>query len=126
MARPRHRPAHAAQSRDRARSPLTATLALIALTALLAAALTSCGGGVDGTYEMTEGEDVMKDFTLTLDGGDFTLSGPNPLGGEDIEFTGTYTLDGDRVSLDMEGQEPEVGTVNGDRLEFESIVWTKQ
>ncbi len=120
------RPAHAGRSRDRARSPLLALLVLLALTVLLAAALTACGsGGVDGSYTMTEGEDAMKDFTLTLDGGEFTLAGPNPMGGEDIEFKGTYTVDGDNISLVMDGEESEAGTVNGDRLEFESIVWTK-
>ena len=116
----RPRPAHA-------RSTLVTAFALIALTALLAAALAACGGGgVDGTYGMTEGEDAMKDFTLTLDGGEFTLAGPNPMGGEDIEFKGTYTVDGDKISLDMEGEESEAGTIDGDRLEFETIVWTKK
>ena len=41
----------------------------------------------------------MKDFTLTLEGDDFTLAGPNPLGGEDVEVKGTYTVDGDKISL---------------------------
>jgi hypothetical protein len=111
----------------RTRTRLVPLFALVALAVLVATAVAACGGdGVDGTYGMTEGEDVMKDFTLTLDGGDFTLAGPNPMGGEDIEFTGTYTVDGDKISLDMEGQESEVGTIDGDRLEFETIVWTKK
>ncbi|HSL95301.1 MAG TPA: hypothetical protein VLA35_05215 [Thermoleophilia bacterium] len=110
-----------------ARSTLVTVLAVVALTALLAAVLAACGGdGIDGTYGMTEGEDAMKDFTLTLDGGDFTLAGPNPMGGEDIEFKGTYTVDGDAISLVMDGEESEVGTIDGDRLEFETIVWTKK
>ena len=84
--------------------PLVALLALVALAALLAAALAACGGGVEGTYAMTDGEEVMKSFTLTLEGGEFTLAGPNPVGGEDVEFKGTYTVDGDKISLDMEGE----------------------
>ena len=75
---------------------------------------------------MTDGEEVMEAFTLTLDGGEFTIAGPNPMGGEDVEFKGTYTVDDDKISLAMSGDESEVGTVNGDRLEFETIVWTKQ
>jgi hypothetical protein len=120
-------PSHRRTPRASAPSRIVAVLGLGLLALVLTAAVAACGGdGVDGTYEMTEGEDVMQGFTLTLDGGDFTLSGPNPAGGEDIEFKGTYTVDGDKISLDMEGQESEAGTINGDRLEFESIVWTKQ
>jgi len=100
-------------------------LGLLLLPLLITVGLTACGG-IEGTYGMTEGEDVMKDFTLTLDGGEFTLAGPNPMGGDDVEFKGTYTVDGDSISLQMAGEESEVGTVNGDRLEFESVVWTKQ
>ena len=112
--------------RSRTRSSLVALLALAALAALISTALAACGGGVEGTYEMTEGEEVMKTFTLTLEGGEFTLAGPNPAGGADVEFKGAYTVDGDKISLDMEGEESEVGTVVDDRLEFETITWTKQ
>ncbi len=117
---------HRRAPRAHTRSRLVVLLALAALAVLLAAGLGACGGGVEGTYEMTEGEEVMKSFTLTLEGGEFTLAGPNPAGGEDIEFKGSYTVDGDQISLDMEGEESEAGTINGDRLEFETIVWTKQ
>ncbi len=117
---------HRRARRARTRSRHIPLFALVALAALLVAVLAACGDAVDGTYELTEGEDVMESFTLTLDGGEFTLAGPNPMGGEDVEFTGTYTVDGDKISLDMEGEESEVGTINGDRLEFETIVWTKQ
>jgi hypothetical protein len=112
--------------RANTRSRFVALLAVAALAALLVTVFAACGDSVDGTYEMTEGEDVMASFTLTLDGGEFTLAGPNPMGGDDIEFTGTYTVDGDKISLDMEGEESEVGTIDGDRLEFETIVWTKK
>jgi predicted small secreted protein len=112
--------------RARTRARLVPLFALVALAVLVATALAACGGGVEGTYELTQGEDVMESFTLTLDGGEFALAGPNPMGGEDVEFTGKYTVDGDKISLDMEGEESEVGTINGERLEFESIVWTKE
>lgn len=106
--------------------PLFTLLALAALAALVAGTLVACGDSIEGTYEMTEGEEVMESFTLTLEGGEFTLAGPNPAGGEDIEFKGTYTVDGDKISLEMAGQESEVGTIDGDRLDFETIVWTKK
>ncbi len=108
------------------RSSFVALLALAALAALLVTAFAACGGGIEGTYAMTDGEEVMKAFTLTLEGGEFTLAGPNPMGGEDVDLKGTYTVDGDKISLDMTGDESEVGTINGDRLEFETIVWTKE
>ncbi|MBN2203489.1 MAG: hypothetical protein JW767_00520 [Thermoleophilia bacterium] len=117
---------HRRAPRARARSRLVAILALTALAVLVVAGLAACGGEADGTYEMTEGEEVMESFTLTLDDGEFTLAGPNPMGGDDIEFKGRYTVDGDKISLDMEGEESEVGTIVGDRLEFETIVWTKK
>ncbi len=114
-------------ARARAHSSLVALLALAALAALLVAVLAACGGsGIEGTYAMTDGEEVMKSFTLTLDSGELTLAGPNPMGGEDVELKGTYTVDGDKISLIMGGEESEVGTIVDDRLEFDTIVWTKQ
>jgi len=110
-----------------ARSAFVAALALVTLAALLAGALAACGGdAAEGTYGMTKGEDVMQGFTLTLDGGEFTLAGPNPLGGEDVEFNGSYTVEGDTITLEMADEGSEVGTIVGDRLEFESIVWTRK
>ena len=97
-----------------------ALVTLVALTALLAAC-----GGVEGTYKLTEGDDAMKEFTLTLEGDEFTLAGPNPLGGDDVTFTGTYTVDGDKISLNMEGEESEVGTIDGNKLVFEDVTWEK-
>jgi hypothetical protein len=93
----------------------------VALTSVVAA----CGGGVEGTYSLTEGDETMKDFTLTLEGDEFTLAGPNPLGGDDISFTGTYSVDGDKISLSMEGEESEVGTIDGGKLVFDDVTWEK-
>jgi hypothetical protein len=99
------------------------TLALVALVAL-AGLLAACGG-VEGTYSLTEGDDAMKEFTLKLEGDEFTLSGPNPMGGDDVTFTGSYTVDGDKISLSMDGEESEVGTIDGDKLVFEDVTWEK-
>jgi len=99
------------------------TLALLALVAL-ASALAACGG-VEGTYKLTEGDDSMKDFTLKLEGDESMLSGPNPTGGDDVTFNGTFNVDGDKISLDMEGQESEVGTIDGNKLVFEDVTWEK-
>jgi hypothetical protein len=117
------RSAHAGsvrRSRKRAAFVTLALVAVVALTALLAAC-----GGVDGTYKLIEGDDAMKDFTLKLDGDEFTLAGPNPLGGDDIEFKGTFSVDGDKISLNMKGQESEVGTIDGNKLVFEDVTWEK-
>lgn len=97
-----------------------ALVALVALTALLAAC-----GGVEGTYKVTKGDDAMKEFTLKLEGDEFTLAGPNPLGGDDVSLTGTYTVDGDKISLKMQGEESEVGTIDGDKLVFDDVTWEK-
>ena len=67
----------------------------------------------------------MKDFTLTLEGDEFTLAGPNPMGDDDISFTGTFNVDGDKISLNMEGEESEVGTIDGNKLVFEDVTWEK-
>lgn len=99
------------------------TLALLALVAL-ASALAACGG-VEGTYKLTEGDDSMKDFTLKLEGDESMLSGPNPTGDDDVTFNGTFNVDGDKISLDMEGQESEVGTIDGNKLVFEDVTWEK-
>lgn len=113
--------------RHTAKGAALVTLALLAFVAL--AALVAACGGVDGTYSLAEGDDAMKDFTLKLDGGDFTLAGPNPLGGEDakdVEIKGTYTVDGDKISLQMSGGgESEVGTIDGGKLVFDDVTWEK-
>jgi hypothetical protein len=116
---------HSHESRIERRARLMASLSLAALVVLLATLFAACGG-VEGTYSMTRGEDVMKSFTLTLEGDEFTLAGPNPVGGPDIEFKGQYTVDGDTISLRMAGDESEVGTVEGDDLVFDKVTWTRQ
>jgi hypothetical protein len=100
---------------------MLALLAVVALTTLVAAC-----GGVDGTYKLTKGDEAMKDFKLKLDGDKFTLAGPNPLGGDDLEFKGTVNVDGDKISLKMgDGTESDVGTIDGDKLIFKDVTWEK-
>lgn len=104
-----------------------ATAALMALVALttLAGLLAGCGS-VEGTYSLEKGDDAMKGFTLTLEDGDFSLAGPNPLGGPDVEIKGTYTVDGDTISLKMaDGSESEIGTIDGDKLIFDKVTWSR-
>jgi len=107
-------------------------LALVALAALLLGGLAACGssdGSVTGDYKYDSGsEQGMEGFTLTLNDDDtFTLTQPNPEGGEDIGINGTYTVDGDSITLkDEAGAESEVGTVDGDKLVFETVTWVKQ
>ncbi len=117
----------AAHRPNRGRAATRAALAALTLLAFmtLATLLAACGG-VEGTYSLAEGDDAMKEFTLTLEGGDFTLAGPNPLGGDRVEIKGTYTVDGDKISLKMgDGTESEVGTIDGDKLVFDEVTWQK-
>ncbi len=105
-------------------------LALVALAALLLGGLAACGGSsVTGDYKYDSGsEQGMEGFTLTLNDDDtFTLMQPNPEGGEDIGINGTYTVDGDSIVLkDEASSQSETGTVDGDKLVFETVTWVKQ
>lgn len=109
-----------------------ALLLIMALGALVVAGLSACGDGSDsvaGAYKFDSGsEEGMEGFTLTLNDDDtFKLAQPNPEGGEEMSITGTYTLDGDKITLKVEdGSDSEVGTVDGDKLVFETITWVKE
>ncbi len=109
-----------------------ALLIIVALGALVIAGLSACGGGDDGvagTYKFDSGsEEGMEGFTLTLNDDDtFALTQADPEGGEDVSIDGTYTLDGDKITLEVEdGSDSEVGTVEGDKLVFETITWVKE
>ena len=114
----------------RAPTVLGAAAVTIALAVILVAALSACGGSsVAGTYKYDSGsETAMADFKLTLnDDETMALSGPNPLGGDDLTIKGAYAVDGDQISLkDDKGVESEAGTVDGDRLVFETVTWVKE
>jgi hypothetical protein len=118
-------------------------LIILALGAMVIAGLGACGGdaasgdespaavdaGVTGTYKFDSGtEEGMEAFTLTLnDDETFTLTQPDPEGGEDVGIGGTYAVDGDTISLtNDEGSESETGTIEGEKLVFETITWVKQ
>jgi hypothetical protein len=119
-------------------------LLILALGALVITGLGACGGessddggaapsdegtGVAGVYAYESGtEEGMDAFTLTLkDDGTFSLTQTDPETGEEVGINGTYTVDGDAISLtNDEGSESDAGTVEGDKLVFETITWVKQ
>jgi len=109
---------------------LLVCISTIALAAALAAGLSACGGtSVAGTYKYDSGtEKQVAEFKLTLnDDETFTLAGPNPLGGDDVSIAGTYAIDGDSISLTMpDSTESDPGTVEGDKLVFETVTWVKE
>jgi hypothetical protein len=108
--------------------PRRSAAVCFAALVLLGLALAACGGGgLEGTYSLKDGDQTMKDFTLELGADDFTLSGPDPLGGEDVAINGTYTVEDDSITLTMEdGTESDVGSVDGDLLVFEDVTWERQ
>ena len=134
------------------RDRLLALLLIVTLGALVLAGLSACGNeattedagseatteestnapessSVTGSYKVeSTTEEGMDAFTLALeDDGTFTLTQPNPDGGEDVGIGGTYTVEGDKIGMtNDEGSEADTGTVEGDRLVFETITWTKQ
>jgi hypothetical protein len=103
---------------------------LAAIVVLLMAGLTACGStSIAGDYKFDSGsEEGMEAFMLTLNDDDtFVLSQPATEGSEEISINGTYALDGDKITLTVkDGDESEVGTVEGDKLVFETITWIKQ
>ena len=118
-------------------------LLILALAALVVAGLGACGSdtgdgdaaapdestGVAGVYAYESGtEEGMDAFTLTLkDDGTFSLTQPDPETGEEVGINGTYTVDGDAISLSNdEGSESDTGTVEGDKLVFETITWVRK
>jgi hypothetical protein len=110
-----------------------ALLLVLALGALVVAGLSACGDGgtdVSGTYVFDSGtEEGMEGFTLTLGSDEtFTLAQEGTEEAEGMSISGTYTLDGDKITLKVEGEdgESEVGTVEGDKLVFDTITWVKQ
>jgi hypothetical protein len=106
-------------------------LLVVALGAMIVAGLSACGGSdVAGVYKFDSGtEEGMEGFTLTLEGDEtFTLAQEATDGAEALSISGTYALDGDKITLKAEGEdsESEAGTVEGDKLVFETVTWVKQ
>jgi hypothetical protein len=122
------------------RPGLLVFLVVLTIGALLVTGLGACGDSGDegagteevsvtGAYGFDSGtEEGMEEFTLTLNDDDtFALTQPDPEGGEDVGINGTYALEGDKITLTAsDSEETEVGTVEGDKLVFETITWVKQ
>jgi hypothetical protein len=127
---------------------LLALLMILAIGVFLIAGLSACGGdpatstdateqaddssaesSVAGSYKVeTTTEDGMDAFTLTLkDDGTFSLMQPDPETGEEVGIGGTYTVADDKITMtNDEGSESDAGTVDGDKLVFETITWARQ
>ena len=88
--------------RSHSRSLLLARRGVPTLAAaLLSIFLAGCGGGVEGTYTMSD-EAAGVQMSLTLGGGDeatMTLKG----GPSSMSSTGTYRADGDQVTVTFDG-----------------------
>lgn len=106
-----------------------ATVTCVVLVAVMM--LAACGGGgVQGDYSYVSGEDSMKGLTLSLqDGGEFLLQGTSESMGS-VSIQGTYTVEGETVTLEMMGDggatESESGTFEDGTLTFDEVVWEKQ
>jgi len=93
--------------------------------------LAACGGGgVQGDYSYVSGDDAMKGLTLSLqDGGEFLLEGTSETMGS-VGIQGTYTVEGETVTLEMMGDggatESESGTFKDGTLTFDEVVWQQQ
>jgi len=92
------------------------------LSPLCALVLAACGGGVQGSYLF--GEDG-EGITLELRGGDVAVVSIAGL----AETEGTYSVDGDTVTLEMDGETESFTIVDGNlsrRAFGEEILFVKQ
>jgi hypothetical protein len=109
---------------------LLALIVLATVAALLATGLVACGKtDVVGTYKFQSGSDKqMANYTLALNGDKtFKLDGTDPVSGKAVTLAGTYTLDGDKITLEMaHGVKTDPGTVDGGQLVFKKVTWVKQ
>jgi hypothetical protein len=94
---------------------------VVALYAVLVAA---CGGGVEGSYFYGEGEEGI---TLELRSGDVAVISISGLGSE---VEGTYSVDGNNVTLTMPGGDIDIFTIQDGNLTTrafgEDMVFVKQ
>jgi hypothetical protein len=89
---------------------------------LCALVLAACGGGVQGTYFL--GEDG-EGITLELRGGDVAVVSIGGLGSTE----GTYSVDGETVTLRMDGEMETYNIVDGNlsrRAFGEELLFVKQ
>lgn len=109
-------------------------ISMILVLALSAMMLVGCGGGVAGTYKMTKAEKDGKELDLdslaTLMGQDFEVSitlqddgkveMSSKVGDEESKQTGTWTEDGDKITIKDESGSNETLTVDDGKLYMET------
>lgn len=108
-------------------------LRAVTIAMVLAVGLTfsvvACGGSdIAGDYG-AEGDDPEFQSAVLVIGDDetFKLSATVPGSDQEVAFKGTYTLDGDKITLKAEGvNETEVGTVKDGKLVFDEVTWVKK
>lgn len=101
-------------------------LGLMVMALCLGVALVACSSDVDGTYECKMGEgELTATITLELKDGDFTMTLPGTSGKQ----TGTYKVDGEKITLTAEGQSI-TGTVKDGKITIsmdnQSLTFTKK
>ena len=109
---------------------VTAALS-VALALCLVAALAGCGTTVAGTYVAESDDPEFETAELVMqDDGTFELSAEIVGTEETVTVTGSWTLDGDVITLEAEGlNETETGMVDesdGTRLVFDEVTWVRQ
>jgi len=108
-----------------------AAVVSVMLVVGLAATLAGCGTDVTGTYLAASDDPEFETAELVVnDDNTFELSAEIVGTEETVTFTGSWSLDGDVVTLEAEGlNETETGTVvenEGTRLVFDEVTWVKQ
>jgi|GEM_PF-3536825 len=109
---------------------MTAALS-VALGLCLVAALAGCGTAVAGTYAAESDDPEFETAELVMDDdGTFELSAEILGTEETVTITGSWSLDGDAITLEAKGlNETETGRVDdGDRtrLVFDEVTWVKR
>jgi hypothetical protein len=106
-----------------------AAITVIVLIGAVVLALAGCGGAdVAGDYTVEGDNAALKDVKLVLgDDGTFKISGPDSEGGATLTIDGTYTVDGDAITLKAKDvDEAEKGTIQDGKLVFKELTWVKQ
>lgn len=114
-----------------ARTKAIVALAVVCVGAALL--LAACGApDVSGTYKSTGAGVLSTEATLTINSdGTFKASGPLPMQDSTFELTGTWTQDGDQVTLEAEGPfaslvSVKTGAYEDGTLTFGEEIWQKQ
>lgn len=108
---------------------LAVVTTVMALVVGLVLAVAACGGtDVAGTYKAEGDDPEFQGAELVInDDETFELSATIPDSDQTMSFSGTYTLDGDKIILKAEGiNETEGGTVQDGKLVFDEVTWVKQ